>query len=456
MEARPHPRSGRGRRLTSVVLIATVMLAAAALAACGDGALRAADELPSIDRGPDTTIVIPAGEPLVVGVSTALTGPVGHRGEEYLDAVITGVERWRAANGDSIHGHPIVVVAEDDACAAPGVAAAAADRLLRQPGLLGVLGPQCSDGVEGSLDLYVDAGVPAISGSATKTGLTAGDGDPFFFRTAHRNDFEGILIATFVAFQLQADSLYLIDDGGSFGIDLADTAAFVLGGTGVDVTRLSAPFGTVDFTDIVQAAEADRPDAVGYTGFNPDASLLYRQLRDAGYDGVFGAGNAAASQDDFVEPVGEQAENVLFAGCRYPLADDVEDAFRRVHGGPTSATFSGHYIDAVTVLLDAVAAVATPSGEGLVIEPRELRDAIASTYLTDGVTGRIAFDSRGDRVPEPGLEADDVVAAALADDEGDVLTSVGLIPCQAQDGRLVPLAGPGAAEIRLPAGLGAP
>lgn len=452
LESRAEPKR-RGLAVVAMVSLGVVMLV---LAACDGAAPSPADELPPIDRGPDTTIVIPAGEPLVVGVSTALTGPVGDRGDEYLDAVITGVQRWKAANGDRIHGYPIVVVAEDDACAAPGVAAAAADRLLRQPGLLGVLGPQCSDGVEGSLDLYVDAGVPAISGSATKTGLTAGAGDPFFFRTAHRNDFEGVLIATFVAFQLQADSFHLVDDGGGFAVDLADTAAFLLGDTGVAVTRHSAPFGTVDFTAIVQAIMADRPDAVGYAGFNPDASLLYRQLRDAGYDGVFGAGNAAASQDDFVEPVGEQAEDVLFAGCRYPLADDVADDFRRVHGSPASATFSGHYVDAVTVLLDAVATVATPSDERLVIEPRALRDAIAATHLADGVTGRIAFDSRGDRVPEPSVEAEDVVAAAVTDDDGDVLASVGLIPCQVQDGQLVPLAGPGAAEIRLPAGLGAP
>ncbi|MFC2027483.1 hypothetical protein ACFLU3_02230, partial [Chloroflexota bacterium] len=60
-----------------------------------------------IPRDTQTPIVIPQDEPVIIGVSAALTGPIGPRGIEIRDAVIVGVERWKAENGEEISGHEI-------------------------------------------------------------------------------------------------------------------------------------------------------------------------------------------------------------------------------------------------------------------------------------------------------------------------------------------------------------
>ncbi len=114
--------------------------------------------LTDIERGPDIPIMIPAGEPIVVGVSSALTGPIEARGREYFNAVTTSVELWKAANGDLIGGHEITIVAEDDGCSEPGVAIIAARRLLQREGLVGVIGPQCSGGAAPAVPAYAEAG----------------------------------------------------------------------------------------------------------------------------------------------------------------------------------------------------------------------------------------------------------------------------------------------------------
>ena len=84
--------------------------------------------LAAVDRGPGIPIVIPEQEPLVLGVSSALTGPIAERGTQYRDAVVVAVERWKADNGDTIGGHPISVVAEDDGCTESDVTTRAAER----------------------------------------------------------------------------------------------------------------------------------------------------------------------------------------------------------------------------------------------------------------------------------------------------------------------------------------
>lgn len=99
-----------------------------------------------VERGPTIPIVVPADEAIVIGVSTALTGPSGHRGSEYRDAALASLEVWKEENGDEVLGHEIQVVAEDDGCTEAEQTGVAAGRLLERVGLVGVIGPQCSSG----------------------------------------------------------------------------------------------------------------------------------------------------------------------------------------------------------------------------------------------------------------------------------------------------------------------
>src|SRR6266498_2080211 len=119
-------------------------------AACGGGQNRTL-RLEPVERSPSTPIVVRAGAPIVVGTSSALTGPIGHRGREYRDAAILGVNRWKSARGERIEGHEIVVQAEDDGCTEADITVGAAERLLRRSGLVGVLGPQCSAGASAAI-----------------------------------------------------------------------------------------------------------------------------------------------------------------------------------------------------------------------------------------------------------------------------------------------------------------
>ena len=437
-------------------LVALLFLAGA----CGEGD----DDTPPVDvepieRGANIPIVIPAGEPIIIGISTALTGgPVGVRGAEYRDAAIVAVERWKQQNGELIGGHEIEVHAEDDGCSNTEITMRAAGHLLRGedghrqlPGLVGVLGPQCSGGVVAVIDDYAEAGIVMISGSATTTSLTDDQGeDGFFFRTAYRNDLEGTLIGLFISGnqELGIGNAVIVDNSETYGQDLANNAARVSEEFGLTVDRVSIVEGTVDFGPAVSEILSSDPDFVAFAGFNPEAALLYRQLRDAGFDGIFGAGDGAASVTGFIEPVGAaEAEGVLFSGCTLPLPKAFLDDFAELHGYEPTASFPAQYADAATILLSAVAAVAEEQADGsLVIEPKKLRDKIRGT-ATSGISGSIGFDENGDRLP-PGVNSlEDFVDKALADLDASAYLDLGLVPCQVQDGKLV-IIGEGAGELR--------
>ncbi len=442
--------SSPSRSLATVAGPVALVAAVLAVAACGgeDVTPSGLEGTPRAD--PAAPIVVPAGKPIIIGLSMPLTGPDEAVGKEDRDAVMVAVARWRVANGQ-IQGHDIGLRAEDDGCTESYVTVQAAERLLRMEGLVGVIGPDCSAGAMAAIPIYARGGIVAISGSGTRTDLTSDQPQGrFFFRTAYRNDLEGLLIGLFVTLQLQAEHGWLIDDGEAYGQDLADAAQRVVEQHGVRAVRESLPRGTVDFSALAAEIARDGPDFVAFLGFNPEAALFYRQLRDAGYTGVFGSTDAAASVPDFVEPVGPEAEGVLFAGCSLNLPEDFIDDFRSVHGDePDASAFVTQYADAATVLLDAVAAVAQEQGDGsLEIDPAELRDAVRAAVIQGGLSGSFAFDEAGDRVPPGVTDLAGFIEAAVREGNIEAFVDLGLVPCQVQDGRLVNLLGPGGVTVR--------
>ena len=185
------------------------LLALAAVAACGGDGEEETSGLSDSSLRPDAgaPIVVPAGKPIVIGISAPLTGLDAGVGIEDRDAMLAAIGRWKAAHGDLIKGHAVDVRAEDDGCTEPDIAAQAAQRLLRAEGLVGVLGPNCSAGARAAIPIYEKAGIVAISGSATRTDLTTTQPEGgFFFRTAYRNDLQGTLIGLFASVQLRGES----------------------------------------------------------------------------------------------------------------------------------------------------------------------------------------------------------------------------------------------------------
>jgi branched-chain amino acid transport system substrate-binding protein len=393
----------RNPRVWAVLLaVAVVLVIIVVLAISGGGGEEAGDEIKDIQRSPDTPIVIPAGEPIIIGVSVPLTGPDKVGGTEDLNGVVVGVERWKDENGNTIGGHEIEIRAEDDGCSEPDVTEQAAERLLGRDGLVGVLGPDCSAGAAAAIPTYAEAGTVTISGSATRTDLTLNQPEPkFFFRTAYTNAGEGALQARYVIARLDVAAAYVIDDSEAYGEDLADAAQGALEATGRTVTRESIVRGAVDFGQLTGQIADHNPDVVIFEGFNPEGALLYRQLRDAGYSGPFIGSDGTAVASDFIEPLGELSEGAVFAGCLLTLPEDFLADYVSIVGSEPTTPFPAQYADAATILLDAAAEVAVEQPDGsLVFEPLELREAVSNPKLLAGLSGAIAFDENGDRLAE--------------------------------------------------------
>jgi branched-chain amino acid transport system substrate-binding protein len=374
---------------------------------------------PAVARFPDTPIVIAAGDPIVIGYAGPLSGPLA---DETPGVAISGVLRWKELNGDLIDGHAVELVGEDDGGTVGDVAVVAANLLIARPGLVGVIGPVFSSAAAATIDIYAAAGVVMISGSATRRDLTLSQPQPpFFFRTAFTNAIQGARQAEILIERITTGSVFIIDDGEAYGIDLAQSAVVGLRDAGWTIDRASVPQGTVNFTNLIEQIRAAAPDAVIFEGFNPDGALLLGQLRDGGYTELFVAGDGVVSRTGFLDVLGVRAEGAILTGCPETLSDEFGRIRREAGGGsPPEISLVGNTADAAYILIDAVARVAEPQPDGsLIIDPRALRDAVAETNTVGWASGHsIAFDSQGDRIgqgAEAGLVACEVRNGAFAE-----------------------------------------
>lgn len=358
---------------------------AGTLAACGGG--------PGFE-----TVQIESGEPIVIGVSTMLEGDLSTTGRALLDAAVL------VGEGVSIAGHNVEFVSANDGCTEEGGAAAARE-LVGQDGLVGVVGPSCSDPVLGSQPVYEEAGITHISQLSTNVATTdPPDRDPFqtFLRTAFNDEIQGAEQARFAEGSLGADSAFLVFE------------AFRYGGAG-DNFRISFTGDLVgdvgfedegEFPDIASQVVEAGPDVVYFSGFYPTGIPFIQTLREAGYAGPI-LGSDSMYDQEVIDGLGELAEQELYVTLPSPPLqgaefEDFVARYEETYGAdPTSTPFSAESFDAATAILTGLRAegVIEDSGDGIEVDLAALNEAIRNVSF-DGASGPVRFDDKGDRVAE--------------------------------------------------------
>jgi len=369
----------------------------ALLVACG-GDTTSSQPQPSATPSTRADIIIKPDEAMTLGISVALSGTQVNLGADIADAAELAVAEF----GSVIKGRLIRVQRMDDECTNAEKAVSVAKELLADHTLVGVIGPMCTTGAQAASDDYERALIVHMSPSATRTDLSS-RGERFFFRTAWRDDAQAELQAAHATSALVAKTAILIDDGDPYGRGLADAFAAEFEERGGSIlARERIQRGTIDFGPLARQVVAANPDIVVFEGLNPEGALLVKALRDGGYTRAFMAPDALLSVRDFIETTGAQGEGAIVTGGPVPDESFVL-RFIAKFNRPPSTPFVLQAHDAVTMLLRAIDAAAREEAGNVVIDREAVMQTLrAMTY--DGLTGRIAFDERGDRSGETARE----------------------------------------------------
>ncbi|QTA85124.1 branched-chain amino acid ABC transporter substrate-binding protein [Desulfonema magnum] len=331
-----------------------------------------------------------AEETIKVGVAGAHSGDLASYGLPTVKAAELVVRDINAKGG--VLGKQVELVVEDDVCK-PEVATNTATKLvsLKVPVVVGHI---CSGATKAALGIYKDAGIIAISPSATNPPLTQSGDYPNFYRTIASDDAQARLEVDFALNILKLKKIAVLHDKGDYGKGLAEFAkTFLEKAEGAELVLYEGITpGAVDYSAVVQKIKRSKAEAVIFGGYHPEAAKIAMQMRKKKMKTLL-ISDDGVKDDTFIKTAGKYAEGVYATGPRdtskNPLTIAATEAHKKTYGSDPGAFFLNAYA-ATLALLNAIEKAGSTDYEAV---SKALKTEYVETPL-----GKISFDERGDAI----------------------------------------------------------
>ena len=331
------------------------------------------------------------GDTIKIGANLELSGAVASYGSSEADAIDLAVEEINAAGG--IDGKKIELIKVDNKSDA-AEATSAAIKLTNQDKVTAIIGAATSGNSVAQVQIATDNKTPMISPSGTSTTVTVGeDGkvNPFTFRTAFIDPFQGTVAANFAANKLKVKNVAVYADNASDyakGLASSFIKDFEAAG-GKIVAKESYVAKDTDFRSTLTRIKAANPDFIFIPGYYEEVGLIVKQARELGIT-VPLMGADGWDSPTIVDLAGADALNNTYIITAYSsedpdgLAKSFADKFKAKYGkDPNSFNALGY--DTVYLLKDAIERAGSLDGT-------KIRDAIESTDKLELVTGLYSVD----------------------------------------------------------------
>ncbi len=349
-----------------------------------------------------------AAKQLTIGISMPFTGADAEDAEIIKDGAVMAVEEANAKGG--VAGYKIELMILDSGTATagqydPAQAATNAKKLASNPNVVAVVGPVMSGEGKAMTPILSEADLATVTPSSTNPDITNPKfkdkyfpkGKAIYFRTVTTDAFQGPNMANYYAEKLKVKTVYVLDDGGAYGVGIADSFSKRAQEKGIKILgRDQLNPKEADYTTILTKIKGLNPDALYYGGVDQAGAKLAKQAYDVipkmpkgGGDGMYGAsllkGAGFPSVDGWYATI---------AGVH--LLDNPEvqpwvDRFKkRWNKSPQDYSITAY--DAALVVLDAIRRVAAT---GKTPDRHNVRDALQGANLKT-LQGTVSFDQYGD------------------------------------------------------------
>jgi branched-chain amino acid transport system substrate-binding protein len=340
----------------------------------------------------------PSENIIKIGHVAATSGVIAHLGKDNENGARMAVDELNAAGGVVIAGkkYKVVLQAEDDA-ADPKQGTAAAQKLV-DARVQGVIGHETSGTTIPASRIYYDAGIPQISPSASNPQYTRQRYNTTFRNIANDEQLGGAL-ARYATQTMQAKRIAVVDDRTAYGKGLTDEfiknvkRGSATSGASIVTTQFTNDKAQ-DFSAILTAIKATRPDMVFFGGMDAVAGPMLRQMKQLGIPVKFMGGDGMCS-DSVPRLAGDAMSDgqviCAEAGGVEPSQEkgmaDFRVAYKKKFGIEVQ-TYAPYAYDALMTMVEAMQKAGSP-------DPAVYLPVLAK-IKHKGVTGNIAFDARGD------------------------------------------------------------
>lgn len=354
----------------------------------------------------------PAENAYVIAFAGSLSGDDAATGEEQLQAIELAVDTLNGEGG--IAGRPLEVVSFDDAND-PERAAAVAREIVADDRVLLVIGHTNSSPSLAAAPIYEEAGLVAITPSATADSLTAND--PWYFRSIFNNHNEGEIIAMYAQHALGYERASIISANADYESSLASAFADGFGREGTVVEQWTVDRANLEASvaPIVEALQTMEDPGIVLLALQPtDARALLLATRRAGLT-VPMIGGDSIGYGDFADLFADEPEELtdpgFFTDGLYVASPMIYDGlggdalafaqrYRDVYG-TSPEWFGARAFGAATLAIHALGALHVPGAEDapadIAAARTAIRDALAAIDSVEnavpGLSGPLYFDA---------------------------------------------------------------
>lgn len=185
-----------------------------------------------------------------IAVMAPLTGGAASIGQEQLNFAKLAVADFNGDNGSTY------AITESDTQLDAGQASTQSTSIASDTSIIGVVGPAGSQEVSAVSPAFKDAGLGYVSASATNPDLTSG-ANPGFFRVVPTDAVQGPTDAEFIATNLGAKKVVILEEKTDYGTGIAKSVADALTGAGVANEVISVPEKKKSYDDVISKVGDD-------------------------------------------------------------------------------------------------------------------------------------------------------------------------------------------------------
>ncbi|WP_207934448.1 branched-chain amino acid ABC transporter substrate-binding protein [Actinomadura sp. KC06] len=259
--------------------------------------------------------------------------------------------------------------------------------------IVGLIGPAFSGESESVGPILEEAKIPSISPSATSVTL-AEKGWKFWHRVVADDAVQSEGAANFLVNSVKAKKIFTVSDKQAYGEGLAGAIAKAAAAKGVQTQSDGVDDKATDYSSTVNKINQFKPDAVYFGGYYAVAGRLFKQLREAGYQGKMMSGDGSLATG-LIEGAGEKnaQKALLSCGCLIDAEGKTNEKAKKfatdykAKFGAEVAIYSTEGFDAATAFIEAVKAGKTT--------PEDINTYLKTVDI-QGVGKQIKFDDKGE------------------------------------------------------------
>ena len=329
------------------------------------------------------------GDPIKVGVSNMVTGPMAAGGIRMKQAITMAFEEINA-NGGVLGGRPLEMVLVDDT-GTPTGAVNAVNKILGENVSVSI-GPHTSPMASATQELYRKAGVPFISAATSPKLLEAEN--PYFFRISVSDGAVGPAMVEFAKDKFGAKKIGALYDTDDYGVAADGATKQYCADNGIEYYSEGFTSGDKDLTSQLSRIKGWGPDVVFDFSHDAEAALIVRQLDELGMGDIPHVGPNALAQSQTYDLCDAKQLEGTYASTDF-YADESNEAMKKflddfhARWGEDVERYAAMYYTAAYLAADAIDRAGSD-------KPEDIRKALSETKDFDAVFGKLNCSAQGE------------------------------------------------------------